>query len=155
MALFGKSIEDSVNKALERIRGQFPNARVSATVQDKVVTLRGDAPDMATKTAIMSAFNDQVKTDNTINQITVATAAGTNAPSASSPSGLGPGSSVAAPAANGGERIHEVAAGDTLSALAKRYYGNASEYQKIFQANRDQLNDPDKIKVGQRLKIPG
>jgi nucleoid-associated protein YgaU len=51
-------------------------------------------------------------------------------------------------------RIHEVVSGDTLSKIAKAVYGDASKYPKIFEANRDQLSDPDKIKVGQKLKIP-
>jgi nucleoid-associated protein YgaU len=51
-------------------------------------------------------------------------------------------------------KIHEVVAGDTLSKIAKAYYGDAGQYTRIFEANKDQLNDPDKIKVGQKLKIP-
>lgn len=51
-------------------------------------------------------------------------------------------------------RIHEVVAGDTLSKLAKRFYGDAGQYAKIFEANRDQLKDPNVIKPGQKLKIP-
>jgi nucleoid-associated protein YgaU len=51
-------------------------------------------------------------------------------------------------------RIHEVVAGDTLSKIAKQVYGDASKYPKIFEANRDQLNDPNLIKPGQKLKIP-
>lgn len=57
----------------------------------------------------------------------------------------------AAPAA---ARTHTVAKGETLSAIAKEYYGKASDYPRIFEANRDQLKDPDLIKVGQVLKIP-
>ncbi len=53
-----------------------------------------------------------------------------------------------------GQRTYTVQRGDTLSALAQRYYGNATQYNKIFDANRDQLKDPDKIQVGQTLKIP-
>ena len=49
---------------------------------------------------------------------------------------------------------YQVASGDTLSKIAKRFYGNAGDYQKIFEANRDQLSDPDKIQVGQSLKLP-
>ena len=45
-------------------------------------------------------------------------------------------------------------AGDTLSAIAQRELGDAKKYMKIFEANRDQLQDPDKIKPGQVLKIP-
>ena len=44
--------------------------------------------------------------------------------------------------------------GDTLSAIAQRELGDAKKYMKIFEANRDQLQDPDKIKPGQVLKIP-
>ena len=49
---------------------------------------------------------------------------------------------------------YPVQPGDTLSAIAKKFLGNASEYMDIFNANRDQLTDPDKIKPGQVLKIP-
>lgn len=51
-------------------------------------------------------------------------------------------------------RTYEVVAGDTLSKIAKRFYGDAAKYPKIFEANRDQLKDPNVIKPGQRLKIP-
>jgi nucleoid-associated protein YgaU len=65
----------------------------------------------------------------------------------------GGGSAPAASAAP--TRTYTVKAGDTLSGIAKEYFGNPNEYNKIFNANRDQLNDPDKIKPGQVLKIPG
>ena len=51
-------------------------------------------------------------------------------------------------------QTYTVQAGDTLSAIAKRLLGNANAYMEIFNANRDQLADPDKIKPGQVLKIP-
>jgi len=44
--------------------------------------------------------------------------------------------------------------GDTLSKIAKQFYGNANAYMKIFDANKDQLSDPNNIKVGQELVIP-
>ncbi|HUH29924.1 MAG TPA: LysM peptidoglycan-binding domain-containing protein [Rhodanobacter sp.] len=49
---------------------------------------------------------------------------------------------------------YTVAAGDTLSKIAKQFYADASAWKHIFAANRDQLTDPDKIKPGQILKIP-
>ena len=52
------------------------------------------------------------------------------------------------------ERTYTVKPGDTLSRIAKEMYGNANEYQKIFDANRDELSDPNQIRPGQQLKIP-
>jgi nucleoid-associated protein YgaU len=49
---------------------------------------------------------------------------------------------------------HDVVRGDTLSAIAKAHYGNANLYPKIFEANRPMLSHPDKIYVGQKLRIP-
>ena len=49
---------------------------------------------------------------------------------------------------------YNVTAGDTLSKIAKRFYGDANAFKQIFDANRDQLSDPDKIKVGQQLRLP-
>jgi len=49
---------------------------------------------------------------------------------------------------------YNVTSGDTLSKIAKRFYGDANVYKQIFDANRDQLSDPDKIKVGQQLRLP-
>ena len=51
-------------------------------------------------------------------------------------------------------KYHTVARGDTLSAIAKTYYGNAGAYMKIFEANRPMLGHPDKIYPGQLLRIP-
>ena len=49
---------------------------------------------------------------------------------------------------------HEVKKGDTLGKIAAHYYGDASLYPKIFEANKDSLKDPNLIKVGQKLRIP-
>lgn len=47
-----------------------------------------------------------------------------------------------------------VKSGDTLSKIAQQLYRDPKLYPKIFELNRDQLKDPDKIQVGQRLKLP-
>jgi len=68
---------------------------------------------------------------------------------------------VLALAANtGGEaqlpsEFYTVQKGDTLSKIAKHYYGDANKYPQIFEANRPMLSDPDKIYPGQMLRIPG
>jgi LysM repeat protein len=71
----------------------------------------------------------------------------TTAPMAAAASASASGSSSAA-------RTYTVAAGDSLSKIAKQFYGSANQYMKIFEANKDKLSDPDKIKAGQQLVIP-
>jgi nucleoid-associated protein YgaU len=53
-----------------------------------------------------------------------------------------------------GEQSYTVQKGDSLSKIAKQHYGDANAWQKIFQANRDVLDDPDKIFPGQTLRLP-
>ena len=53
-----------------------------------------------------------------------------------------------------GGQTYTVQAGDTLSKIAKNFYGDANAYMMIFNANQDKLNDPNKIQVGQQLVIP-
>src|SRR3989442_16041484 len=56
--------------------------------------------------------------------------------------------------ASGAEATYTVKPGDTLSRIAQHLLWDANAYHQIFNANRDQLSDPDKIKPGQVLKIP-
>jgi nucleoid-associated protein YgaU len=56
--------------------------------------------------------------------------------------------------AGGGSQTYTVKPGDTLSKIAKDHLGDANAYLDIFNANKDQLKDPDKIKPGQVLKLP-
>jgi len=140
--MFGKSFEKQVDEAIAALKTSHPGVRgLGAKVDGKVVTLVGEAADKEAKARVAADFNGMVETDNTINALTLA------APPAAAP--------APAPAAAPAEaRIHEVKPGDTLSALAKHYYGKAGMYMKIFEANRDQLSNPDLIKVGQKLRIP-
>jgi nucleoid-associated protein YgaU len=52
------------------------------------------------------------------------------------------------------QKTYTVKSGDTLSKIAKEHLGDGNAYMKIFNANKDQLSDPDKIRPGQVLKIP-
>ena len=63
-----------------------------------------------------------------------------------------------AAAAGGGQgqggQTYTVKSGDTLSKISKQFYGDSDEFMRIFYANQDKLNDPNKIQVGQQLTIP-
>jgi nucleoid-associated protein YgaU len=50
--------------------------------------------------------------------------------------------------------FYEIVSGDTLGGIAKKYYGSAGKYMKIFEANRDIISDPNKIYPGQKIRIP-
>jgi LysM repeat protein len=76
-------------------------------------------------------------------RVTGGPAARPSAPAATAPAGTG-----------AAGRTYTVQPGDTLSKIAKDHLGSSNAYMKIFEANRDQLSDPDKIKPGQVLQIP-
>ncbi len=70
-----------------------------------------------------------------------------------------PAAAAAAAAAAGASstpaaRTYTVQPGDSLSKISKQFYGNASMYMKIFEANKDKLDDPDKVRAGMDLRIP-
>ena len=50
--------------------------------------------------------------------------------------------------------LHTVESGESLSKISKHYYKDANKYMNIYNSNKDQLANPDMIKVGQKLKIP-
>jgi len=144
MGLFGKSFGQKVEEAVAALEGSIPGVRgLKATVSGKVVTLEGEADTMDAKGRVMVEFNKLVNTENTINRLRVK-----EAPAAR------PVPPPAAEAPKAEVTTYVVQPGDTLSALAQRFYGKASLYPRIFEANRDILNNPDLIKVGQTLKIP-
>ncbi len=60
---------------------------------------------------------------------------------------------TAAPAAST-LQTYTVAKGDSLSKIARKFYGNANEWRVIFEANRERISNPDLIQIGQVLKIP-
>jgi len=109
-------------------------------VEEGKLVIRGEAPSTEAKDRVW----DQIKLVNPSANDIVADI--TVSPSATSPASLG--------TARGAGRTYTVKSGDTLSKIAKDFYGNANDYHRIFEANRDKLTDPDKIQPGQELRIP-
>jgi nucleoid-associated protein YgaU len=115
---------------------QFQNLHV----QDNKLFIRGVAPSEDAK----NKFWDQIKLVNPSgDDITADISVSDQQAQAAS---VGGGSQNA--------QTYTVKSGDTLSKISKQFYGDANEYMRIFYANRDKLKDPDKIQVGQELKVP-
>lgn len=53
------------------------------------------------------------------------------------------------------DHIYVVKAGDSLSKIAKEFYGDAKRWKEIYEANKDKIKNPDVIHPGQELRIPG
>ena len=138
MGLFGKSFNEKVNDAIGAINAsKIQVNNLGADVDGKVVTLKGSVPDMDNLKQVVNEFNNLVNTENTFNQIKIEKK-----------------EEKIEPDLEPTVRIHQVVSGDTLGKIAKMYYGEAKLYMKIFEANKDILDNPDLIKVGQMLKIP-
>lgn len=59
-----------------------------------------------------------------------------------------------APEQSGEVEFYIIKKGDTLSAIAKQFYGDANTYPRIFEANREVIKNPDLIYPGQKIRIP-
>lgn len=105
------------------------NLDVQYDAASQTVTLRGEASDQATREKVLLAAGNVHGVASVDDQM-----------------------SVARPEPEA--KFHTVAKGDTLSAIAKTYYGNANKYMVIFEANQPMLSHPDKIYPGQVLRIP-
>jgi nucleoid-associated protein YgaU len=113
-------------------------------VQDNKLFIQGTAPSEEVKNRIW----DQIKlVDPGYSDLTADIQVSATAPS-------GQAQTAGAAVSGGGGRRYTVKAGDTLSKISREFYGEANQYMKIFNANRDKLQDPDKIQPGQELVIP-
>ncbi len=128
--LFNNEAEAS-DKITSYIQEDNPGVdNLQVTVADGVVSLSGEAESTeAMEKAVLMAGNvkgvSEVKSDD-----------------------------ITSPAAMEKVEYYEIVSGDTLSAVAKKYYGKSSAYMRIFEANREVIKDPDKIYVGQKIRIP-
>ena len=129
-----------VLNTIEKQRVQLQNVHI----QDGKLFIRGTAPSEDAKNKVWDEIKriDPGYSDLTAD-ITVQESTGGRTQTAGA--GIGGGQQ---------SRTYTVQAGDTLSKISKQFYGNANEYMKIFEANRNLLKDPDKINPGQELVIP-
>jgi nucleoid-associated protein YgaU len=128
--VFGKEAEasDKIKETIEQDNPGIEGLKVS--YENGVVSLSGEAASAeAMEKAVLMAGNIQGVSEVRVN-------------------------GLAAPAPTEEAEYHVIAKGETLSALAKRYYGDGNAYPRIFEANREVIQDPDLIFVGQKIRMP-
>ncbi len=128
--VFGKEAEasDKIKETIEQDNPGIEGLKVS--YENGVVSLSGEAASAeAMEKAVLMAGNIQGVSEVRVN-------------------------GLAAPQPTEEAEYHVIAKGETLSALAKRYYGDSNAYPRIFEANREVIKDPDLIFVGQKIRIP-
>jgi nucleoid-associated protein YgaU len=131
----------SVQNAMTQYRVRLQNLNM----QDEKLFMRAEAPSEDAKNRIWDQIKlvDQSHSD-LIADITVSASA--------QPARM----QTAGASVSGGQntRAYTVQPGDSLSKISRQFYGDANQYMKIFEANRDQLKNPNEIQAGQRLVIP-
>ena len=139
--LTGKSDIDAreLAKALQSHGVTLKDGRI--TVAGETVTVTGEADTQQEHELAVLVLGKTKGVAKVDDQITVAAAP------AAAPA---PGSAPSAQAT-----FYTVKSGDTLSKIAKEFYGDANRYGEIFEANKPMLKDPDRIYPGQALRIPG
>jgi nucleoid-associated protein YgaU len=141
-----EELKNKYKSALDAVR-QNGVVLSHVNMQDNKLFIQGAAPSEEAKNAVWnqiksvdSTYSDLI-CDLTVDPSLAPAKAQTAAAGASA------GGSTAS-------RTYKVQPGDSLSKIAKEFYGDATKYQRIFEANRDKLENPDKIQAGQELVIP-
>lgn len=121
---------------------QAQNVRLeNLNMADNKLYIRAEAPSQDVKNRVW----DQIKlVDPSFSDLTADIDAPAAAAAAAASAGV-PSSSA---------RTYTVQPGDSLSKISKQFYGDANKYMKIFEANKDKLSDPDKVRAGMDLVIP-
>ncbi|PUB84101.1 MAG: peptidoglycan-binding protein LysM [gamma proteobacterium symbiont of Ctena orbiculata] len=128
--LFGKD-DDPAEKIKQQIEADNPGVKdLDVSFEDGKVVLSGSAESAeALEKTVLIAGNVQGVSEVTVD-------------------------GVSAPPQEAKVEYYTIESGDTLSAIAKRFLGKASDYPKIFEANREVIKDPNLIYPGQKIRIP-
>lgn len=131
-------------QSVQNVMAQYQVRLQNINMQGDKLLMRAEAPSEDAKNKVW----DQIKLvdpsfSDLICDVTVSQAAQPRTQTAGA--GIGGGQQ---------SRTYTVLPGDSLSKISKQFYGSADQYMKIFEANRNQLQDPNQIRPGQQLVIP-
>ena len=137
----GKDVEvtpDALKKEITELG--YNGDAYDVGVQDDTITIRGEAASQEEKEKVVLAMGNVKGVSNVDDSILISSAAAAENPESRQ--------------AQRESRFYTVRSGDTLSKIAREFYGDANAYMRIFEANRPMLKDPDLIYPGQALRIP-
>ena len=138
----GEKPEEQALKVKNHVaKYRFDISALTFTVADDKVTIQGEAKNWDEKGKIYVAAGNVEGIDGVNDRMTVKAAPAVTQTAAPVAAAVQP-------------KFHTVQSGDTLSKIAKEVYGDANAYNRIFDANKPMLSDPDKIYPGQVLVIP-
>lgn len=141
---------ENINSSVAKL--DVDGEQVNVAVKGDTVTLTGTAPSQEALEKIVLCAGNQFGIASVDCQLKVVAQepVAAAAPSPGAPTDAT--TAAAAPAA--ASTFYTVKSGDSLSKIAKDFYGDANKYMMIFEANKPMLSDPDKIYPGQNLRIP-
>lgn len=149
----GRQIFDTDAEAADNIKEHIEIKttgvkNVKVDFDDGVATVCGDCDSQAIKEQVILIAGNVQGVEKVV-------ADDLNAPEPA-PAAVSKEENVAEPAAAEASKdeFYDIKSGDTLGSIAKHYYGNAGQYMRIFEANREIISDPDKIYPGQKIRIP-
>lgn len=148
--------DDAVDKIKTLIEQNNPGVKdLDVTFENGIVTLAGecDSASAMQKCALL-AGNVQGVSDVYVNKMTLSAAASAAAAKVVAEKEAAAEVAVAAAEAEESVELYVVKSGDTLGKIAKELLGKSSAYMKIFEANKGIIDNPDKIYVGQTIRIP-
>jgi nucleoid-associated protein YgaU len=137
----GKDVEvtsDALKKEITELG--YNGDAYDVGVQDDTITIRGEAASQEEKEKVVLAMGNVKGVSNVDDSILISSAAAAENPESRQ--------------AQRESRFYTVRSGDTLSKIAREFYGDANAYMRIFEANQPMLKNPDLIYPGQALRIP-
>ncbi|MBT8132129.1 MAG: peptidoglycan-binding protein LysM [Gammaproteobacteria bacterium] len=142
--------EKAADKIKDRIEASNPGIKnLEVDFDDGVVTLSGEAKDaVAMQKAVLIAGNVKGVEEVKLDDFELAEVRDLDSSDSTTRR------PIVIAAAEKDVEYYTIERGDTLSKIAKRYYGDAMEYPRIFEANREVIKDPDLIYPGQKIRIP-
>ncbi|MCP5146372.1 MAG: peptidoglycan-binding protein LysM [Gammaproteobacteria bacterium] len=156
----GRKLFNSDDKAAETIKNHIEEHNpgvtgLAVTYDAGIVGLEGTCASVAAfEKCVLMAGNVKGVVDVYTSGLKVAASAPDVAAAGAAPSATGTPAQQSAPAPATPTEYYVIKSGDTLSKIAQHYYGKASAYPRIFEANREVIEDPDKIYPGQKIRIP-